>query len=139
MLTLSGLTEGELKVFMRDPRHTHIVKQRLPPHLRALHKKLRKDLPQVAPGEPGGQHYLKIDCSVLFFSIPFPIFSLFQLTCLEASQVLLSLLSFISIFILLLQTYCLHVSTLSAFLLHKTFYLYLFLCFPTYSFILFTD
>lgn len=52
LLTLSGLTEGELKVFMRDPRHTHIVKQRLPPHLRALHKKLRKDLPQPTPGQP---------------------------------------------------------------------------------------
>ncbi|KAK3870666.1 hypothetical protein Pcinc_024134 [Petrolisthes cinctipes] len=43
LLSLSGLTEGELHVYLRDPRRTTIVQQRLPPHLRKLHCKLKKD------------------------------------------------------------------------------------------------
>ncbi|KAG0710049.1 Coiled-coil domain-containing protein 77 [Chionoecetes opilio] len=54
MMSLSGLTEGELKVFLRDARRTTLVKQRLPAHLRALHTKLREDLPCPPPGQPGG-------------------------------------------------------------------------------------
>ncbi|XP_045103231.1 coiled-coil domain-containing protein 77-like isoform X1 [Portunus trituberculatus] len=52
LLTLSGLTEGELKVFLRDARRTTIVKQRLPPHLRMLYSKLREELPKPTPGHP---------------------------------------------------------------------------------------
>ncbi|MPC32870.1 hypothetical protein E2C01_026203 [Portunus trituberculatus] len=55
LLTLSGLTEGELKVFLRDARRTTIVKQRLPPHLRMLYSKLREELPKPTPGHPGNE------------------------------------------------------------------------------------
>ena len=53
LLTLSGLTEGELKVFLCDSRRTTIIKQKLPPHLKTLHNKLRENLPPAMPGVPG--------------------------------------------------------------------------------------
>ncbi|XP_071532241.1 coiled-coil domain-containing protein 77-like isoform X2 [Panulirus ornatus] len=51
LLSLSGLTEGELKVFLRDPRRTTIIKQKLPPDLKKLDKKLREDIQEPVESE----------------------------------------------------------------------------------------
>lgn len=47
LLSLSGLSEGELKVFLRDPHRTKIVKQKLPPHLKQIQKKLKEDIQEA--------------------------------------------------------------------------------------------
>ncbi|KAG7166547.1 Coiled-coil domain-containing protein 77-like [Homarus americanus] len=53
LLSLSGLSEGELKVFLRDPRRTTIIKQKLPPELKKLHNKLKKNVEEPVETEAG--------------------------------------------------------------------------------------
>lgn len=65
LLSLSGLTEGELSIFIRDPRRTTIIRQKLPPHLKKLQSKLRKDIKE--PGKSSIDIYgLKIANYLLF-------------------------------------------------------------------------
>ncbi|XP_042883820.1 coiled-coil domain-containing protein 77-like isoform X2 [Penaeus japonicus] len=53
MLSLTGLTEGELMVFLRDPRRLNIINQKLPPNLKKIQQKLKKDIkePDVPESE----------------------------------------------------------------------------------------
>ncbi|XP_045603247.1 LOW QUALITY PROTEIN: coiled-coil domain-containing protein 77 [Procambarus clarkii] len=51
LLSLCGLSEGELKVFLRDPCRTTIIKQKLPPHLKKIHIKLKEDFQETGESE----------------------------------------------------------------------------------------
>ncbi|XP_066975737.1 coiled-coil domain-containing protein 77-like isoform X4 [Macrobrachium rosenbergii] len=51
LLNLCGLTEGELKVYLRDPKRVSIIKQKLPPHIRKLQAKLDENLQESASNE----------------------------------------------------------------------------------------
>ncbi|XP_064117324.1 coiled-coil domain-containing protein 77-like isoform X2 [Macrobrachium nipponense] len=51
LLNLCGLTEGELKVYLRDPKRVSIIKQKLPPHMRKLQAKLDENLHESASNE----------------------------------------------------------------------------------------
>ncbi|XP_068201348.1 coiled-coil domain-containing protein 77-like isoform X2 [Palaemon carinicauda] len=51
LLNLCGLTESELKVYLRDPKRVSIIKQRLPPHMRKLQAKLDEKLKESGGNE----------------------------------------------------------------------------------------
>ncbi|KAK7080653.1 hypothetical protein SK128_004525 [Halocaridina rubra] len=51
LLSLSGLTEGELKVFLRDPKRISLIKQKLPPNLKKLQEKLTDSFPESGNNE----------------------------------------------------------------------------------------
>ncbi|XP_037778588.1 coiled-coil domain-containing protein 77-like isoform X2 [Penaeus monodon] len=53
LLSLTGLTEGELMVFLRDPRRLTIINQKLPPNLRKIQEKFKKNIkePEVPESE----------------------------------------------------------------------------------------
>ncbi|XP_076049185.1 coiled-coil domain-containing protein 77-like isoform X2 [Oratosquilla oratoria] len=53
LLSLSGLSEAELRVYLRDPKKTTIIKQRLPPKLKTLDNKLREKTknPEITDAE----------------------------------------------------------------------------------------